>query len=265
MKSNKKILGIDLGGTKIHAALYDSESLEQLKEEKLPTDAQRGIKAVLEDIAALINRMADEETVGAGMGIPGYVNSNSGILYKTPNIPQDEPEINLREFFKDRIKLPIVFDNDANLFTYAEYKMNRTDEPYCMLGLTLGTGLGGGIVIKGEIFRGSKGLAAEVGWIAFTEDKYLEDLVSGKGKDETRGKYLGITIADLVNIFNPEVIAIGGAIAEHFETMKEDMWTEIKKRAVPESYKDLEIYESKLEDPGTLGAALLALKEIVNA
>ncbi len=129
-----------------------------------------------------------------------------------------------------------------------------------MLALTLGTGLGGAIIINEELYEGSHGFAGEFGHVAFNETMELEDIASGKNKEkETRGRYLGLAISNFIHIFNPSVIALGGGMAEgEFDEMENDMWKEIKKRTVPEANKDLKIYLSKLENPGTLGAAILA-------
>lgn len=262
MSKTQTIIGIDLGGTKIHAGLYRARDMKLLKDKKIPTQANLGLKIVLEKIASLIDELKDAGTKAVGIGIPGYLNPKTGEVFKTPNIPGRA--VNLRTFFSKMTALPVVFDNDANLFTLAEHELNHKKAKH-MIGITMGTGLGGGIIIDGALYRGRDGFAGEFGHVAFDRENELEDLASGKGPKETLGRNVGITLANLIHIFNPDLIVMGGSVTKEFDRFKKDMLKEIKKRTLPQSTKDLDIHVSKLKHAGTLGAAFLALKSLKNA
>ncbi len=257
---NTTVLGVDLGGTKIHAGLYSVPDFKLIKEQQIPTDAKRGLENVLESIAALINSFADETTLAAGLGVPGYFNQQMNVLSRTPNIPFKSP-VNLKDFFASRVKIPMAFDNDAKLFAFAEYELNWKDKIKDMVALAIGTGLGGGIVIDGKIYRGANGFAGEFGHASFGADREFEDVVSGKASDAQIGQSLGLLLSDIVHVFNPQVIVLGGSVALHtFASLEKEVWDCIRKRNVEESYAGLKIVLSKLENPATLGAALLASK-----
>ncbi len=262
---NKHILGVDLGGTKIHAALYDMKDFKVLKQHRVLTESRDGLQKVLERVAGVVNEVADEQTVAAGLCVPGYFNPKSEVLWRTPNIPFKEP-MNLVEFFKTRVKLPMVFDNDANLFAYAEYEKNWKGKIKDMIAVVVGTGLGGGIVIDGKLYRGANGFAGEFGHASFGFDHEFEDFVSGRGDVSQLGKYLGLLLSDVVHVFNPEVIVLGGSVATHtFAGLEKEIWDRIRARNVEESYRNLKITLSTLEHPATLGAALLALESYDHA
>jgi len=257
------IIGVDVGGSKIHIGLYESRHLKLLKERKVLTKARRGLMAVLDDVAELILEFCNSGTAAVGMCVPGYIDSVSTILYRTPNIPSRGP-VNLRGYFKKKLKLPMLFDNDAKLFTYAEYELKWKGKISHLVGLTLGTGLGCGIVIDGKLYRGRNGFAGEFGHTAMGLNKELEDFVSGKGRKGELGKYLGIAISDIINIFNPQAIVLGGSVSRDFKSVEKEVWLEIRRRNIPESYKNLPVYVSKLRNGSTIGTVLLARKKFLD-
>jgi len=305
---NHTIIGIDVGGTKIHGGLYEVQSAKckvqswksntpleggrgeffvqneefiLLRDEFVLTKAKEGIEVVLEQVVEMIGSLRREDTVSVGVGLPGQVDHIRGLLYGTANIAYDGL-LDLKDFFSSKIDLPMTFDNDAKLFTLAEFELNQKPKGIQnMLGLTLGTGLGGGIVINGVPYRGTHGFAGELGHMVVqvkseklkvkngesenvalsTEDFFsYEDVIASKGKDETRGKYLGMFIRGLLNAFDPQVIALGGAISKRFDEFQGAMWEEIRKHKVEEAWKDLMIYPTQIEHPGTLGAAIVGMR-----
>jgi glucokinase len=265
----KNVIAIDLGGTKIEAALYEVSSAKstQINEIKhVPTESQEGFEHVLEQILTLIKTLRTPETQAVGIGIPGYFDTQTGLLYKTPNIPashNEGPPLNLYEWFKQRLDLPVLADNDANLFTLAAFKEAEAKKGspihHPFIGLTLGTGLGSGIIIEGKMLRGAQGIAAEMGHVHYDETREWEDLVSGKSLFKTRGHYLGKIISSLIYIFNPEYIALGGGISKNeFPDMKEAMWEEIHKHHSSLSTQNLNIFVSSTQNGGLEGASQLA-------
>ena len=210
----KNVLGIDVGGTKIHAGVYRLPDFVLLREKRLLTDAKRGLEKVLEEVAGLANEMIDDQTVAVGLGVPGYINPDTTVLWRTPNIPFKKP-VNLKKFFRSRVRRSMFFDNDAKLMTLAEYEESWEKKALDVVVLAVGTGLGGGIVIDGKIYRGANGFAGEFGHMSCGGKHEFEDFVSGKGKVSTLGRYYGMLLSDIVHVFNPEVIVLGGAVSLH--------------------------------------------------
>ncbi len=261
----KNVIAIDVGGSKIHAGVYEYPGYKAVKENLVPTKSKQGLEKVLKQIEELINDLKNPKTFAVGIGFPGYLNPKKGIIYYTPNI-KCKKKINVYNYFKNKLRLPVKIENDANLFTLAEYELNQKKKNVKhMIGITLGTGFGGGIIINKKLYGGRDGFASEFGHVAFTENKDYEELVASKGIDRLRPKFLGIILSGLIHIFNPEAIAIGGAIAKKYPEMEGRVWKIIKKRNLNESLKKVKIYESKLHNPATLGAAILASKAIKRA
>lgn len=257
MTKQKTLIGVDVGGTKIHAGLYYAEDFAMIEEKKVQTEKEGGFDDVLYEVLQLIHDLKGKDTVAAGVGFPGYINHKTGMLYKTPNIPLKKP-MNVLEYLHDHTDLPVAVDNDAKLFTLAEYEKHWKHKVQNLVGLTMGTGLGGGLVLNGELYRGRDGFAGEFGHVAFAQGGEWEDFVSGKGKRDELGTYLGILLSNIVNVFNPEAIVLGGSVSKDFERIKKVMWEEVKARTVAQANEGLMIEVSQLENPGTMGAAMLA-------
>lgn len=160
-------LGIDIGGTKIAGALVDEEGhivLHQFRDSPA-SNAQAMEDTVVELIAELSE---GRQIMSAGIAAAGFIDNDQGSVYYAPNIAwRNEP---LREKLEARVALPIVIENDANAAGWAEYRFGAGRHVTNMTMLTLGTGVGGAIVINGELFRGGFGAGAEVGHLRVVND-----------------------------------------------------------------------------------------------
>ena len=173
MTDKKWIIGVDLGGTNIVVGVLPMEggSGEVLALRSHPTEAQRGAKFVVDRINHLIDDARAEvldrqggapaDFAGVGIGSPGPLNRKAGIVINTPNLGwRNFP---LRDLVSNAVGLPAVLDNDANCATYGEWWLGAGRNVDTLVGLTLGTGIGGGIVLHGEIFHGVSDAAGEIG------------------------------------------------------------------------------------------------------
>jgi len=172
MKSDARwIVGVDLGGTNIVTGLLPVDGGEVLGLRKLPTEPSRGAKFVVDRIISMIetsitdvlerNGGSREDVAGVGIGAPGPLHRESGTIIETPNLGwRNFP---LRDLIADRVRLPAALDNDANCATYGEWWLGAGRNVDTLVGLTLGTGIGGGIVLNGKIFHGASDSAAEIG------------------------------------------------------------------------------------------------------
>ena len=164
------VIGIDLGGTAIKSAVVSADK-EIIAQESRPTEADKGLQAVLDNMHDAYKALSREnvEIVAAGIGAPGPLNHKTGIVFSPPNLPgwKDVP---LADEMQQRLGSPCFIDNDGNLATYGEYWMGAGQVANTLCALTLGTGVGGGIIVNGELHRGIDGTAGEVGHIKVMRD-----------------------------------------------------------------------------------------------
>jgi glucokinase len=165
------IVGVDLGGTNIVVGLLPIEGGEVLGLRSLPTDPVRGAKFVVDRIVSMVEAAiaevlsahggTREEVAGVGIGSPGPLDRKTGTVINTPNLGwRNFP---LRDLIANAVSLPATLDNDANCATYGEWWLGAGRGTSTLVGLTLGTGIGGGIVLGGEIYHGCSDVAGEIG------------------------------------------------------------------------------------------------------
>lgn len=157
----KKAIGVDLGGTYIKYGLVD-ETGKILKKGMLPTKADKGSRdIVIEQISLAIKDIWEDDIEGIGIGTPGVVDNN-GYVFESPNLP-DWHNFNVKEVFEKKFNKNVVVENDANSIVWGEYLFGAGKDTRTIVCLTLGTGLGGGVVINGKLLRGAIYSAAELG------------------------------------------------------------------------------------------------------
>jgi glucokinase len=170
-RSKRWIVGVDLGGTNIVVGLLPIEGGEVLGLRLLPTESQRGPKFVVDRIVQMVEgAIADvlaehggrrNAIAGVGIGSPGPLNRAAGMVINTPNLGwRNFP---LRDLIANAVDLPATLDNDANCATYGEWWLGAGRGKDSLVGLTLGTGIGGGIVLGGQIYHGISDVAGEIG------------------------------------------------------------------------------------------------------
>ena len=244
----KRVIGVDLGGTKILAGIVFADGrVERRREHATPVTSQDDLLAGLD---AAVEELLDKEVAALGFGIPSPIDQRSGRAQQAVNIPLDAT-VDFRGRMAERFGLPVGIENDANAAAYAEFHFGAAREARTMVMLTLGSGCGGGVVIDGKLYRGW----AEFGHIVIEFDGipcqgtctgrgHLEPYVTGfaatklaqevfgpavdahrlvrlANEGEQRaieildgiGRHLGAGIGSLVNIFNPELVVIGGGFA----------------------------------------------------
>lgn len=287
MAVNKNyIIGIDIGGSKIIAALVKYGKV--FHKMKIPTPKNRKeffskLKVMIEQ---LIKKASGQKNIiGIGCGTAGALDLEKGIILKVVKIKMLNG-FNIKNWMQKKFGREVKIDNDARCFTRAEYMFGVGRGYKNLIGITLGTGIGGGIIIGGKIFYGSFGSAGEIGHMvngeidleALMTIKTIKDLgfasplkayesaKSGNKKAqevfEKFGRYLGIGIANLVNILDPEAIVIGGGIAGASEFFLPETKKMVKKFVIsPKSRKNVKIVVGKLgENAGAIGAAALFLE-----
>ncbi len=160
-------VGVDLGGTKILSGVFDP-SLERVATAKLSTKSERGPDAVIERIARCVREAVDEADMslkqirGVGIGAPGSVDFGNGTVIFAPNL-EGWKDIALKKELEKLIELPVFVENDCNIATLGVYVAELKSKPQSMVGIFIGTGIGGGLVINGQLYSGFCHTAGEIG------------------------------------------------------------------------------------------------------
>lgn len=160
-----RIVGVDLGGTKVRAVLADGSG-NFLARASAATEAAKGQAYVIDNIVRTINKVlknADHsQIVGLGIGAPGPLNPKTGMVYSPPNLP-GWTNVPLRDILEDRLGLPVYLGNDASLAALGEYTFGAGKDFRYLVYITVSTGIGGGIIDDGRVIDGAKGAAGEIG------------------------------------------------------------------------------------------------------
>jgi len=295
--NGKRVIGLDLGGTKILAGVVDRDGhVEQRREHPTPTASQDELVAGLD---AAVEELLTDEIVALGFGLPSPIDQKAGRALQGVNIPLND--MDFRDRMKERFNLPVGIENDANAATYAEFRFGAARDVDTMVMLTLGTGCGGGVVIDGELFRGW----AEFGHIVIEYDGlpcqgtctgrgHLEAYVTGvaatklaqaefgpavdahrlvrlANEGEPRaveildgiGRRLGAGIGSLVNIFNPELVVIGGGFAAAGDFVLDPAREILRREALARAGYRVPIVRAELGTAaGLIGAGLVAFDAV---
>jgi len=298
----KYIIGIDLGGTNLKLGLFDFRL--KIKDKLILTTPRLNkgqlIAVITDSLKKLLvkNRLAKKNIAGVGLGLPGPIDSQRGIVHFFPNIPGWK-KVPLKTILKNKLGLPVYIDNDVNLMAVAEHEFGAAKKFQNVVCLTLGTGIGGGIIIQGRLYRGSSYAAGEIGHIPINEigprcnckgmaciESYignqrilnqarrlfqravsleeLSRLAKKKNKMavgiwQEAGRKLGIALTGVINLLDPDCIIIGGGVANAGRVLFASIKNTIKKRTMFPQVSCVKIFQARLgEDAGMLGAAILA-------
>ncbi len=276
--NTKKTIGIDLGGTHIRGGLVTENNLSSIFTQRI--NPQGSVEEVVEELFALADRLVNHSVQAIGIGVPGLVDTEHGIVYDVVNIPSWK-QVSLGQLLQDRYKLPVYINNDANCFALGEFYFGKGRGYNSMIGLTVGTGLGSGIVLNKKLYAGKYGGAGEFGMIDYL-DRYYEYYASGqffknvyqtdgeivfkKAKDgdemaikmyEEMGTHLGNAIKTILYALDVELIILGGSVRHAFPYFSKRMWQQIQTFVFQRAVENLKIEISELENSGILGAAVL--------
>lgn len=306
--ANRFIVSVDLGGTNLKVALLDLKY--RIKDKKV-LSTKRLIKkealilAIIDSINKTLenNRLNKANILGVGLGLPGPIDTERGIVHFFPNIPGWK-EVDLKRILERKLKLPVFLDNDANMMSLAEYKLGAAQGSKYAVCLTLGTGVGAGIVIADRLYRGASNASGEIGHIPINErgpicncggracletyignNKILREakrvfkrnisleelsrLAKRKNKQALDiwlevGRRLGIALVGVVNLLNPDCIVIGGGVANAGKMLFDKVKEVISKQAMSVQARGVKIVKAKLgSDAGLIGAAIF-VKENIN-
>jgi len=318
------IVGVDMGGTSLRAVVVNEED-KILAVEKNPTPVGKKPDALIEDIAAEVidaleaAGMKRSDLRAVSVGAPGAVNPEKGLVYEAPNLGWRD--VRLGPKLSDMLGVPVLVENDVNVGTMGEFGLGAGQGAQELVGIFVGTGIGGGIISGGELYEGLRGAAGEIGHMVLQVDgprcgcgkrgcaealasrtamerevraaikngakSCVLELMKERNKDRMTSsiivralkkkdrvmrdvlklteRYLGILVANVVNILDPECVVIGGGVAER---LKEDFVGPIRKTAreyflCQRDASRVKIVAAKLGDnAGALGAVVLARRRL---
>ena len=316
------IIGVDLGGTNIKAAIFNLD-LQLMIEVRRSTEAHKGPKYVLNKIIQIIEVMLEnlnttEKSIYCmGMGIPGLLDPNEGKSFFSPNFPGWE-NIHVVNEMKKRFHFPVFIDNDVRVNLYGEWLYGAGLNSKNLILITLGTGLGSGIVVDGKVMYGATSSAGEIGhmnmyrkgrpcrcgssgclgrYVSATGmvNTFIEKLMEGRNSiieewvnhdsrniqahmiskaydlhdnlaievmHET-GQILGFGLANVINLFNPEVIIIGGGMSSAGDRLLNTVRETIKDHSLMMASQACKVVQAQLGDcAGMIGAATYARNRI---
>jgi glucokinase len=280
---SKLYIGVDIGGTSIVAARF-SES-ELLERTEVPTGADRPAEEIMESLYEAIEKVITDEVIGIGIGMPGFMNVETGEILQINNIPSFNG-FAIKPKVEKRFNLPAFQNNDANCFALGEAYYGAGKKYTNMVGVTLGTGLGGGIILNRKIHTGLMGGAGELGCVPFhggiSEDICSAALFKNKykstgvelykkakaGDQESQAVFdeLASNIGELLRIvmyvLSPEAFVIGGSVANSWDLLEKPIRKEVDKFLVPMISSKVELVPAQLDNAGLYGAAALCISQM---
>ena len=273
-----KIIGIDLGATNIRGAIVQQGEISTITSRRIHTKGTE--QQVLEDVYSLTDALIDKDVKAVGIGVPSVVDVKLGIVYDVVHIPSWK-EVHLKELLENRYHIPVFVNNDANCFALGEHHFGKGKGIDNMIGLTIGTGVGAGIIVNNQLYAGANCGAGEFGMVDYLDRDYEyycsgsffknvygvngEDVFKDAQKGDAHalklyremGIHLGNAIKMIMYTCDPELIILGGSVHLAYEYFQETMWQRIKTFAFTKSIDKLKIDTSALENSGIFGAAAL--------
>jgi glucokinase len=315
LANQDQVFAVDLGGTFLRIALVDgSGKIHQQLKERTPRGDSPDV--IVDALAAAADRWSnDGRRIGAAsIMVPGTVDNQNAVVVQAPNLPS-LTNFPLQAVLEERLGWPVLLENDANAAAVGEMWLGAARGCRDVVSVTLGTGVGGGVILDGKLWRGAHGSAGEIGHTTVDPFSDLhckcgnigclelfasataivrmarEDLSrfpqsmlnrddltaervydAGREGDELAisvfkrfGTYLGVGLANLINIIDPEIIVIAGGAVNGWDLFACDMKREVNERAVRVTAQQVKIAAAQCGDnAGLLGAARLAFARLCN-
>lgn len=275
------LIGVDLGGTKVVAGLIVNHKLTN-SSYKLISSKSNDPQVVIDELISVVDDLFNDKVIAIGVGIPGLIDRDKGVVNDVQNITSWK-EVHLKKILEDYFNVPVYLDNDANCFALGEARYGAGKQEVDFVGLTLGTGMGGGIIKNGFLLPDAHCGSGEFGNISYLDATY-EDYCSGKffkvkfglsGREmvvlasqgdkialkafDEFGKHLGNAIKTIKLSVDPAKVIIGGSVAQASKYFETSMWKELLNFPFPGAMKNFEVLFSTVENVAILGAASLFL------
>ena len=272
------VIGLDLGGTTVHSGRVDKGEIKDSFLMNICADQSE--QDVLNDVYTAIDNVIQDGAKGIGVGVPGLVDAEKGIVFSLANIPSWQ-KVHLKENLEDRYGIPTYINNDANCFATGVKYFGQGKKFKNLIGLTLGTGMGAGLILNHRLYSGNNCGAGEYGMLPYKDQNY-EYYCSGQyfiklwgksGKElhkraldgdieainifKEYGVELGKAIKVLLYTLDPEAVFLGGSVSKAFEYFKETMMREINTFEFGHILEKFLVIPNQTPDIALLGAAAL--------
>lgn len=273
-----KVIGIDLGATNIRGAVVIEDTLLDIVSARIHSDGS--VADVLNDIYQVVDALINDSIAAIGIGVPSVVDVINGIVYDVQYIPS-WVQVPLKRLMEERYHIPVFVNNDANCFAVGEYHFGKGKGIDSVIGLTLGTGLGAGVIINSKLYAGYNCGAGEFGLFSYLDNvlefycsgsffenvyhldgvQVFEDAKNGNERAlalyKELGTHVGHAIKMVMYAYDPQLIILGGSVRHAYDFFKDTMWQQIKTFAYTKSAERIKIEVSELQNSGILGAAAL--------
>ena len=279
--------GIDLGGTKILTVVTDSEK-NVLAKTKIPTEASRGVSVVMDNILKSLDVSCQKCGIsagnlsGIGIGVPGPVNYEKGLVYDCPNL-SGWKNIEVRKIISEKLNVPVFVENDARVAGLAETRLGAAKGFRHVFYITVSTGIGSAIIIDGKIYHGADGAAGEFGQMKLLDGSILEQKFAGPAVERLFGlpttqlaeliekndpgakaalshitNGLGVFLANVATLLNPQIIVVGGGVSQLGDLILDPVREKVSSLAFSIAAKNVKIVQAALHtDSGAIGAVEL--------
>lgn len=276
-------IGVDLGGTNIRAGIRSGDAVTGHRQTALRD--KDSLDSTLQQLKDLIRPLVSVQVASIGVAVPSVVDAANGVVYNVVNIPSWE-RVELKSILETEFGLPVAVENDANCFALGEYRHGKATGLRNVVGVTLGTGVGSGLILDGKIYRGSNGGAGEVGYLNYRNRDFEfyggsfffsevhgtnaldlhKEAMSGSPNAlriwEVYGMHIGNLIKSLVYAYDPDAIVFGGSITNAFDFFLPSLQETIASSFhFPLSMKRLKIFRSENEFITLLGASSLEVRD----
>lgn len=276
------IIGIDIGGTSIEGGKIECGQI--ISYAKADTQACIGGDTTIGVLKDVISQLIDDQTQAIGIGVPSVVNRKTGVVYNVQNIAGWD-EVPLKAILEAEFSLPVFVDNDANCFAFGEKVFGKGQDLDNFVGVTLGTGLGAGIIQNRRLLSDANCGSGEFGEIPYMDMK-LEDycgsrfftntsgkngyelaMDAGKGDSfaigvfEEYGRHLAYLVKIIILTLDPEAIIFGGSISKAFDLFRNGLTSNLSDFPYPKSIERIRLLRSEQENSGILGAGALCMTD----
>ncbi len=269
-------IGVDLGGTNIRAGLINDNAIIRMKTN--PLINKDNLENTIDQLKKVIHSVRMPDVAGIGIGVPSVVDVQNGIVYDVVNIPSWK-EVPLKTILEKEFDVPVYINNDVNCFVLGEKYCGFGKSYKNFVGITIGTGIGAGIVIDNRLYSGSNCGAGEIGYLPYLDHDFeyycssnffekihgvnaYEIFLAAENNDANArklwaefGHHLGNALKAAVYAYDPEAVIFGGAISKAYPYFKDQMMTSLKEIYFPKSIEKLHIYNSNIHHISMIGAA----------
>ena len=281
-RSSTTVMGIDLGATNVRAAVVRHGRIDRTA--STGVDSAGSAEKIVDQIADVARQVWSDDVEAVGIGVPGVVDVETGVVFDVQNIPSMK-EVPVKQMFEARFHRPTFVNNDVNCFALAECAFGKAQGRRSVAVINLGTGFAAGLVVNGALYEGANCGAGEFGMIPYGNG-ILEHYCSGlfflrqgrdggqvftaamDGQEQARslwdefGRHVGEAVKIVLFAVDPEIVIMGGSICRAYRFFEASMWASIRTFAYGRSLEHLTLELSQLDQPGLLGAAALAAQRL---